>query len=389
MTTTISAPLHEEFLAFYPEYHGVTEKRARDVGTQVRAFAAFVGGDVSRAVAGDLENYATALVQNGMAPNTVRTYLGCIKPMLKWLARHEHISTVELLRMQEVKPPKGADGRARPRPYVKRELRDGLRALDARYPYASREVLVRYRNGTSSYARVWRHATRLQTEAVLYIALHAGLRISEIYQLSLDDLHPDNQSIIVRHAKGDERGSKLRAVPMTPTLREKIRAWLRMRALVLQVSGAGPRDEVWLSLWPSSGGPAAPDHKPWDRIGWSSFKSTLAKVGLEAHRLRHTCGTTWLRAGMPVEQVSKLLGHSTISQTMGYLRIVEQDLAATVDRAHEAFEKALDELDLDFDQPEFETERERRAAERWAERRSGGPLPAPGPMDGSLDLVER
>jgi integrase/recombinase XerD len=388
---TATEPLHEQFLSYYAEYHGLTGKRAGDIATQVRAFAAFVNGDISKAVAQDFENYARLLVQQGMAPNTVRTYLGCIRPMLKWAARNEHISMVELLRMQEVKPPKGADGKARPRPYSTRELRDALRRMHRKYPYGSREILVRFTNGTSTYNRVWKHATRLQMEAVFYIALHAGLRINEIYMLELDDLHPDNQSIIVRHAKGDERGSKIRSVPMTNTVREKIRRWLKMRALILKVCAGGvDPGPLWLSLWPSSGGPMAPDHRPWDPISATSFKGMLAKVDVQAHRLRHTAGTTWLRAGMPVEQVQMMLGHSSISQTMGYLRIAEQDLAKTMTRAQGAFEKALDSYTVDFEEPEFETERERRALERWERDRElrGGPLPAPVPMDGGLDLVE-
>ena len=48
---------------------------------------------------------------------------------------------------------------------------------------------------------------------------------------------------------------------------------------------------------------------------------------MHPHRFRRTGATFALRRGMPIEQVSKLLGHESIETTQIYLDISEQDIA--------------------------------------------------------------
>lgn len=52
------------------------------------------------------------------------------------------------------------------------------------------------------------------------------------------------------------------------------------------------------------------------------------KAGVRAHphKFRRTCATFALRRGMPIEQVSKMLGHESIETTQIYLDLSEQDL---------------------------------------------------------------
>jgi integrase len=44
------------------------------------------------------------------------------------------------------------------------------------------------------------------------------------------------------------------------------------------------------------------------------------------HQLRHTCGTDWLRHGISLLGVMKLLGHTTPAMTMFYLQVTQADL---------------------------------------------------------------
>lgn len=53
------------------------------------------------------------------------------------------------------------------------------------------------------------------------------------------------------------------------------------------------------------------------------------KAGVERanpHKFRRTCATMALRRGMPIEQVSKMLGHAELSTTQIYLDLSEDDL---------------------------------------------------------------
>lgn len=80
---------------------------------------------------------------------------------------------------------------------------------------------------------------------------------------------------------------------------------------------------------------------PCDRMDSSSslngvLHSIAKRAGVEnchAHRFRRTCATFALRRGMPVEQVSKMLGHENIGTTQVYLDLTERDL----ELAHEKY----------------------------------------------------
>ena len=68
-----------------------------------------------------------------------------------------------------------------------------------------------------------------------------------------------------------------------------------------------------------------------------SLKTVAKRVGITknvtTHIGRHTWATRALRKGIPVEKVSKLMGHSNILQTLEYAKIVNSDL----DKAMEVF----------------------------------------------------
>lgn len=100
-------------------------------------------------------------------------------------------------------------------------------------------------------------------------------------------------------------------------------------------------------------------------VRWSSARSKYAKVGEDAliidqeggrlsiqrlrsivvdlgarcgmdihpHQLRDTCGTHLLDSDMEAERVQKVLGHSTLSQTLTYSRVNDRKVAEAHDRA--------------------------------------------------------
>lgn len=66
----------------------------------------------------------------------------------------------------------------------------------------------------------------------------------------------------------------------------------------------------------------------------SSVESILRKIGKRAgvervhpHRFRRTCATFALRRGMPIEQVSRMLGHANVATTQIYLDLSDDELA--------------------------------------------------------------
>lgn len=66
-----------------------------------------------------------------------------------------------------------------------------------------------------------------------------------------------------------------------------------------------------------------------------SFKKFVREANLPEsitlHGLRHTCGTELLRKGVPINQVSSFLGHSSVEVTQIYEHLDETDLKRTLD----------------------------------------------------------
>jgi site-specific recombinase XerD len=47
--------------------------------------------------------------------------------------------------------------------------------------------------------------------------------------------------------------------------------------------------------------------------------------------LRHSAATNWVRAGVPLDVVQKLLGHATLASTTVYLNARDEDLRRAVE----------------------------------------------------------
>lgn len=61
----------------------------------------------------------------------------------------------------------------------------------------------------------------------------------------------------------------------------------------------------------------------------ATMRKIASKAGVERanpHKFRRTCATMALRRGMPIEQVSKMLGHESIETTQIYLDLTEDEL---------------------------------------------------------------
>ena len=68
--------------------------------------------------------------------------------------------------------------------------------------------------------------------------------------------------------------------------------------------------------------------------------SRLKAVGLACgirtpltwHCARHTFGTLTLEAGVPIESIAKMMGHSSIASTQIYAQVTDQKIAMDMDR---------------------------------------------------------
>jgi site-specific recombinase XerD len=340
--------LIEQFAAEYHDYHGISAARRIDQVRTLRLLEAHVGGDLAAVTPQDLSRWYQALVAEGMAATTVRKYRGLVMPWLRW-ARDQRIIEVNAFRdMHEIRLPRGATGRSKPNPYSRDEIKLLWREIAQSYPWArnskgivpstvARELeladkwLTRWRNGSSGFRRVRPYARRLQIEAIVSLMLCGALRRDECFNLTLDGLDPANAYVVaIGAAKNREAEPRPRAVPWTtPYMRTAVERWLTFREEL-----APAHDRPWLALY---------GRQAIEPMQHQMFEGLLGKVGRgwEMRRLRHTAATEMLRAGYPLHEVQRILGHASLQQTLEYAQLLPDDVVRTAARNEGPLSTAL------------------------------------------------
>ncbi len=332
------ATVVERFQAGYQQYHGLSAKWCNEQTRVIEDFLSVTRkSDPADLDAADLRAYMGTLQGRGLAVNTVRKKGNMLRAFYGWLYDEGIIDGNTLMAVKRVENPKGASAVTKPKPYSRKELRQFWDALDSSWPETDPKFIRRWQKGTSPYRRIATHAMRLQIEAIIRLALDCGLRRQEIYNATLDDIHPDNEYVVVRFAKREAGGEdKMREVPYTDKARTAVHRWIEFRSLL------GPtHDRPWLSLATTM----QKQRKYLDPMRWERFERLTGAVippkgTWHLHRFRHTCATEWLRADVPIELVSRLLGHSNINQTLCYAQLVTDDIHRAMAKAQPAFEAA-------------------------------------------------
>ena len=157
-------------------------------------------------------------------------------------------------------------------------------------------------------------------EALYVLAIHTGLRRSEILGLKWTDVDLDAETLSVQRSL-DTVGT------FNPPKRNKSRRTIKLTGQAKEAlkSHRACQNEERLSLgslWEDHG-LVFPNRlgKPMnaDNLYHREFKPLLKKAGLSGftfHSLRHTCATLLLDKNVNPKIVQEMLGHATISQTM-------------------------------------------------------------------------
>lgn len=322
----MTADVTEAFRLQYQVYHDLSDTWAKQQRQRIADFTAFAG-EISTWTGEDFQMYLARHIEDGKHPNTVRKYANQLRSFFGWAYATGRLTADQYMQLKSVDNPRGSSGMSEPDPYSRAELDAFYSALDARWEIPS-NIDIKLRNwlrGNSRWRNIWRYAIRREIEAIVALALHCGLRREEIYRLTLDELHYDNEYVVVT-GKGD----KTRWVPYTEEAREAVRQWVELRTIMRPEHTA-----MWMSCYGAN----------WNQpMSWTRFKGLLKDNvgdGWKLHRFRHTFATERLRAGVPLEIVSAALGHASLQQTLAYAKIVGRDIAREMARSEQKFVEAV------------------------------------------------
>lgn len=156
-----------------------------------------------------------------------------------------------------------------------------------------------------------------------------GMRIGEMRDLSrhaLDHRPPDRFTLHVPMGKTRTE----RVVPLDAKTAQIVQAIQRQRGSKLGSRPMPEGTDKYLMVDPLG-----------RRLGRERCSQTLKKVTqhmlptehIHPHRLRHTFATEMIRAGMSVQVLMKILGHTNAAMTMRYVEVTAADLRRDYDKA--------------------------------------------------------
>lgn len=139
------------------------------------------------------------------------------------------------------------------------------------------------------------------------VLLDCGLRSGEALRLAWTDFNPERGILTVRQSKNQTP----RTVPLTARGRAALDAHRATGG------GGGPASLIFASLagYRESGEPRFTS-EAWQ--GWKKARRRAKFPTLRIHDLRHAFAATAVRAGVPLYDLQRLLGHKTMAMTMRY-----------------------------------------------------------------------
>jgi integrase/recombinase XerD len=158
------------------------------------------------------------------------------------------------------------------------------------------------------------------------LLLRTGMRIGELLDLRPSDVNLQEQKVMIYIGEKNYRG---RVVYFSDDAREALEKWMQTRDPQRQcLFYASTRHSLTYATV---------------RVRFKKYleKAGIGHKGYTMHQLRHTFATDLLNAGMRIECLQPLLGHSTLDMTRRYARLSNKSREAEYFRAMSTIEKEM------------------------------------------------
>lgn len=197
---------------------------------------------------------------------------------------------------------------------------------EALTPEQTRAVLARCRRGRDLF--------------VVMLLLRTGLRVGEALGLRREDMHllPDSRGLgcavvgahvhVRRRANPNGALAKSRFPRVVPASDDVVATYGDYQMERSGIVGGGGSDMVLVNLYHD------PLGSPMSYRGIKDFFDRIARrcgFPVRPHMMRHTAATNWVRAGVPIDVVQKLLGHVSLASTTVYLHAGDADCRRAVE----------------------------------------------------------
>ena len=169
----------------------------------------------------------------------------------------------------------------------------------------------------------------LRNSCLMQLIYATGMRVTELVSLPVTSARGNPEMILVRG-----KGGKERIVPLSPSSKMAIAAWLRTRDAAEEVSVAKGKTASRF-LFPSAG---KLGHLT--RIRFYTLVKEIAIIAginpdtVTPHTLRHAFATHLLAGGADLRVIQILLGHADVATTEIYTHVLDENLKSLVLKHH-------------------------------------------------------
>ena len=147
--------------------------------------------------------------------------------------------------------------------------------------------------------------------AIVDVLYSTGCRVSELVNMRFTDMDTNKGTIEIIG-----KGKKHNTVYLNDSAKLSLEEYLKERK--------GDSEYLFIS-----------EYRPYNKLSTRSVEamfrdmSKKLNIKLTPHILRHTSATLALQSGMPITQVQKMLGHSSVNTTQIYAETSQEDVAVS------------------------------------------------------------
>ena len=238
----------------------------------------------------DLSSFIEHLQDRGLKPTTVSTRLVALKAFFNYHIDAGNIDPAVLKRKLKIKLPHSL-----PRAINAEDIRQLLSVID-----------------------------NVRNFALILTLLRTGMRIGELLNTQMKEVNLPEKRIEIYQAHKDLRG---RVVYISADAQRALCNWIKIRTV----------DTAYLFY--GHKGRSLCYEATREMFGKYLTKAGLSQKGYTLHCLRHTFASELLNAGMRLECLQQLLGHSDIEMTRRYARLTDNTRKQEYFKAMELIEK--------------------------------------------------
>lgn len=236
-----------------------------------------------------VNDWKISMAESGVKITTMNLYMGVLKSFFDWAVQMEMIDKSPVIPV--VMPSKKAVNVEKKKPYTKLLTANEFKAiLSCGRPKGVTEIK-------------WK-----RNRAILVTFLTSGLRNSELRDLKMKDISFEKGTITVENGKGGK--SRICAFPKIAqdALRDYLESGYRPNNLGEDDYVFGTNEDGWKQF----------DRFTLSQLVQRNIKLITGRDDCRSHSLRHASASWMLLNGINMDNISSLLGHSSVATTAIY-----------------------------------------------------------------------